>query len=149
LLSPVRGVAASGAAREAIAIIVSRDLALRDLTPAELRRLFLGEVTERAGKRLVPFNYGTDNPLRQDFDLMALGMRGDEVGRYWVDRRMRGQGLPPRLVPNAIVARAVVARLAGAVAYVPASQLDASVVALRIGGRDHTDPAYPYWTLVR
>jgi hypothetical protein len=128
---------------DTLVLIVARDLGLRELSSAVVRRVFLGEPTEAAGRRLLPFNYATENPLRRDFDRVVLEMSPGEVGRYWVDRRIRGEGLPPRTVPSPAVARAVVTHLLGAIAYVTADQLDASVVALRIDGRDYSDPSYP------
>jgi hypothetical protein len=42
---------------------------------------------------VVAFNYSPDNPLRQTFDQIALDMTHDQVEAYWIDRRIRGQGL--------------------------------------------------------
>jgi hypothetical protein len=126
-----------------IVVIVSAQSKLLDLPKALVKRVFLGEPTEAGGSRLLPFNYATEDPLRRRFDELLLGFDQSAAGRYWVDRRIRGQGLPPRVAPNALIVRAAVARLQGAISYLYASQLDATVRALRIDGVPHSAPDYP------
>jgi len=125
-----------------IVVIVAAQSTLRDISHALLRRVFLGEPTEHAGVRLVPLNYGPDDPVRVAFDRAALGFSPAASGRYWVDRRIRGQGLPPRTVPNQALLRAVVARLNGGIGYVTADQLNPTVRALTVDGETYTDPDY-------
>jgi hypothetical protein len=103
-------------------VITARDLAVRDVSIAWLRRVFVGDITEAVGKRLIPFNYLADDPLRRRLDGLVLQMVHAEVGRYWVDRRIRGQGMPPRIVPSAQIMNAIVAKLPGAIGYVAANQ---------------------------
>jgi hypothetical protein len=105
--------------------------------------VFRGDPTELNGRRLTPFNYAPESPLRRSFDLLALGMSTGEVGRYWIDRRIRGQGLAPRTVPSPAMARAVVARLPGAISYITSKELDTTVRAVSIDGKSHTDRDYP------
>lgn len=136
--------AGGGGVGETLVLIVGRGLSLGGVSASIAQRIFRGEPTDLAGARMVPFNYAPDHALRRAFDQAVLGMSPDEVGRYWVDRRIRGQGMPPRTVPSAAVARAVVARLPGAIAYVTSNELDSSVRALQIDGKSHDDPAYAY-----
>jgi hypothetical protein len=125
-----------------LVVIVSADSKLRDISHALLRRIFLGEPTEFEGVRWVPFNYGPDDPLRVTFDQLAFDMSKEASGRYWVDRRIRGQGLPPRAIANQALLRAVVARLPGAIGYITADQLNASVRALTIDGVSYDKADY-------
>jgi len=125
-----------------IVVIVAADSTLRDVSHALLKRIFLGEPAEHDGARIVPLNYGPDDPLRIAFDRLALGLSPEAAGRYWVDRRIRGQGLPPRAVPTQSLVRAVVARLRGSIGYITPDQLDPSVRALTIDGAHYTDPTY-------
>lgn len=124
-------------------VIVSAQSKMQDISRSLLKRIFLGEVAEYEGVRFVPLNYSVDTPLRQAFDEVLLGFTGDAVGRYWVDRRIRGQGLPPRTVPSSSVVRVAVAKLRGAMGYIRAAELDTSVRALTIDGVAHTAPGYP------
>lgn len=141
---PFSGVSAQGdALRAVIVVVVSAQSKLQDLPKALLKRVFLGEPTEAGGTRLLPFNYAPDDPLRRRFDALLLGFDADAAGRYWVDRRIRGQGLPPRVAPSSVIVRAAVARLPGAISYLYAAQLDASVRALRVDGVPHTAADYP------
>lgn len=126
-----------------LVVIVSAQAKVTDLPKALLKRIFLGEPTELSGTRLLPFNYAVENPLRRRFDELLLGFDAAATGRYWIDRRVRGQGLPPRVVPSAALARAVVAKLPGAISYIYANELDATVRALRIDGIAHGASDYP------
>jgi GNAT superfamily N-acetyltransferase len=128
--------------RKALVVIVAADSKLRDISHALLRRIFLGEPTEYEGQRWVPFNYGPDDALRVAFDELALRLSKEATGRYWVDRRIRGQGLPPRAIATQTLLRAVVARLPGAIGYITADQLNSSVRALTIDGVAHDRPGY-------
>jgi hypothetical protein len=128
--------------RKPLVVIVAADSTLRDISHALLRRIFLGEPTEYEGVRWVPFNYGPDDPLRISFDALAFHLSKEASGRYWVDRRIRGQGLPPRAIANQPLLRAVIARLPGAIGYVTADQLNGSVRALTLDGVAYDRPNY-------
>jgi hypothetical protein len=132
-----------------MAVIVSSQSSLRDVSRALLRRIFLGEPAEHDGKRFVPLNYAPSDPLRTGFDRLALNFSAEQAGRYWIDRRIRGQGLPPRAVSSQTLLRNVVARLPGGIGYVTLDQLNASVRALTIDGKGYEDPGYPLLLDVR
>jgi hypothetical protein len=80
-----------------------------------------------SGGRIVAFNLPPRTPPRVEFDRVVLSMGPDEVGRYWVDRRVRGGAPPPRQVPDPAVLVRVIARIEGGIGYVPASMVDAGV----------------------
>lgn len=130
------------AARPATAVIVAADSSLQEISSALLRRIFQGEPSSHDGERLVPLNYPPSDPLRIAFDRAALGLEPGATGRYWVDRRIRGQGLPPRTISSPALVREVVARLRGAIGYIPADQLRSNVRAVRIDGRSHEEAGY-------
>ncbi|MEY4512306.1 MAG: hypothetical protein RLZZ450_4428 [Pseudomonadota bacterium] len=134
LLGFAGATAQSKSEKKPIVVIVAADSKLRDISHALLRRIFLGEPTEYQGVRWVPFNYGPDEALRVSFDELALRFSKEASGRYWVDRRIRGEGLPPRAIANQNLLRAVVARLPGAIGYVTSDQLNATVRALTVDG---------------
>ncbi|MFT3924481.1 MAG: hypothetical protein QM778_18225 [Myxococcales bacterium] len=129
-----------------LVVIVSAQSGIRDLPRALLKRIFLGEVTEYDGTRFVPLNYAADHPMRRSFDATLLGFMGDDAGRYWIDRRIRGQGLPPRIAPSSVVVRAAVSKLRGAIGYVRANELDASVRAVTVDGVAYNAMGYPLRT---
>lgn len=79
------------------------------------------------GERTVPFNFPAKHPVRVRFDELALNMSADEVASYWIDRKIRGGNPPPKQVSNGRLIVRVVAKLPGAVGYVPRSLVDDSV----------------------
>jgi hypothetical protein len=126
-----------------LVLVTSKELQVRDISFGVARRAFLGDATELGGRRVVPFNYAVGDPLREAFDRLLLNMGPDQVGRYWVDRRIRGQGMPPKTVPSRQLMRAVVGRIPGVLGYLTPDYLDSSVQPLTIDGKRHTDPGYP------
>jgi hypothetical protein len=127
----------------AIVIVVARGFRERDISSAMLRRAFRGDTTEFGGSRLVPFNYAPEHPVRRVLDTSLLGLPPDQVSAYWIDRRIRGEGLPPRTVPSPLIMRAVVAKLPGAIGYLPAALVDSSVTVLTVDGKGHRSSDYP------
>jgi hypothetical protein len=79
------------------------------------------------GQRILPFNFPPKHPARVEFDHSVLQMNPAAVARYWIDRRIRAGNPPPKQVNNAQLVVRLVAKLPGAVAYVPRSMVDASV----------------------
>ena len=73
------------------------------------------------GDLAIPLDYAPENADRQRFDRAVLGMSPDEIARYWLDARIRGGPTPPREVGDADLAARLVARVRGAIAYVPPS----------------------------
>lgn len=126
-----------------LVLVTSKELQVRDIPFGVARRAFLGDPTELGDRRVVPFNYPVGDPLREAFDRLLLNMDPDQVGRYWVDRRIRGQGMPPKTAPSRQLMRAIVGRVPGVLGYLPSDYLDASVQPLTIDGKRHTDPGYP------
>jgi hypothetical protein len=72
-----------------------------------------------SGTRAVPINLPETDTSRQAFDRAVLGWDPDTVAKYWIDRKIRGNGRPPRKVPSPMAVVASVAAEPGAVGYVP------------------------------
>lgn len=131
------------AAEDPLVVIVSASTGLTNITLPALRRAFSGApIDYEAGKRFIPLNAPADAPERVKFDRAVLGMTPDEVGRYWVDQRIRGKTQPPRVIANTQLAVRVVASLPGAITYVRASLVNATVRALTIDGRGPAEDDY-------
>ena len=79
-------------------------------------------------------------PARTHFDRVVLGMTPDEVARFWIDRRIRGRGSPPTKAPKAATVLKVVAALAGAIGYVPQSQVGPGVKVVARVAQDKVIP---------
>jgi ABC-type phosphate transport system substrate-binding protein len=94
----------------------------------ELRPIFQTMKTSwSTGGDAVPVNLPEDNPVRHDFDRTVLGLDPDRVARYWKDRKIRGGARAPIRVSNSGAMLKAVAAKPGAVGYVKASEVNASV----------------------
>lgn len=117
-------VAGAGAALDAepadsLAVIVHADNAAR-LTAGELEDVFRRrKLAWPDGERVIPINATPDSARRKRFDRVVLGMSPEEVARFWLDQRIRGAGTAPREVGDAFLTIKLVARIKGAIGYVP------------------------------
>jgi len=125
-----------------LVVVVARGSSLTNISRADLRRCFLGEPVSGGGKTLVPFNAATSTPDRVGFDRAVLGMTPDAVGRFWVDRKVRGQSAAPRSLPSAAHMAKVAAKFPGAIGYLSEEQLTSDTQAVQIDGVAHTDAHY-------
>jgi ABC-type phosphate transport system substrate-binding protein len=126
----------SQAGEEPIAVIVNKANPVRALSRDELRPFYLMTKTSwSSGQAVEPFNLPEASAVRTAFDETVLGMSPDEVARYWIDRRIRGDTRPPRKVQSPGTVVALVAKSEGAIGYVPLAEVNASVkVVARIEG---------------
>src|ERR1700733_6110326 len=91
---------------EEIEVVVHKSNTAPLMNRSQLSAIFKAKSTQfSGGGRADPVNLAPDNPVRQEFDLAVLGMRPDEVERFWLDSKIRsGIGSPRRLSgPDAIV----------------------------------------------
>lgn len=128
------GFAASTSLAEPLAVIVSAKFDLKGLSKGELRQAFLGESVNAGGRKLLALNLAPKSGERQAFDQAVLGMGPEEVPRFWVDQRIRGKGKPPKTIPSAATLLRLVAKLPGAIGYVPLSAVTDEVRVLAIDG---------------
>jgi hypothetical protein len=141
--SPQRGTAE----QRAIAVIVHPSNPLSGLSLRDLQSFFLRQRTSWPNSSSVLLlNWEPRTPIRIAFDRRVLQMTPDEVAAYWIDRRIRGQGMPPRSLASATLIRSIVARQKDAISYVLARDVNRSVKVLAIGGKTPGDPHYPLMT---
>jgi hypothetical protein len=128
----------------ALAIIVSPESKLTNISVADLQRVFQSErLTDPDGSKLIPLNHPPKTVDRVGFDLVVLGMDPEAVGRFWIDRKIRGGSGPPRTVESLATLRRVVEKLPGAIGYIRPDQLSSEVRAIRVDGKLPEDPGYP------
>ncbi len=128
---------------QAIAIVVDRDNPASDIGVEELRSLFLGKRREWPdGTRAVPVNLEA-GPPHHAFCSTVLKMGEADYERYWVDQKVRGAGTGPRLLSSWGLVIRLVARVRGAVGYVPLNRIDGSVKVLSVDGISPGQPGYP------
>jgi hypothetical protein len=124
-------------------VVISSATGMTDISTALLRRTFQGHPAEyQSGKRLIPLNLPTGTLERQRFDLAVLGMTPDEIGRFWIDQRVRGMAQPPRTAPTPELAVRVVSSFVGAITYTTAELVKPGVNVLKIDGRRPDERGY-------
>jgi ABC-type phosphate transport system substrate-binding protein len=127
----------------ALAIIVSPESKLTNISVADLRRVFQSErLTDPDGVKLIALNHPPKTVDRVGFDQVVLGMDPEAVGRFWIDRKIRGGSGPPRTVESLSTLRRVVEKLPGAIGYIRPAQLSNEVRAIRVDGKLPEDPGY-------
>lgn len=129
--------------RVPLAVIVSKTSPLSELSSAQLTRMYLGELVDSGGRRLIPLNRAITSAEREQFDRVVLGKSPDEMARYWIDRKIRGQSGAPKAVEPVDVYERVVAKLDGAIGYVHVNDVRDDVKVVRIDGKAPTDHGYP------
>jgi hypothetical protein len=128
----------------ALAIIVSPTSKLSNVSMADLRRVFESErLTDPDGTKLIALNHPPKTVDRVGFDQVVLEMDPEAVGRFWIDRKIRGGNGPPRTVESLATLRRVVEKLPGAIGYIRPGQLSNEVRAIRVDGKLPEDPGYP------
>jgi len=125
-----------------LVVVVAKGSPVTNIARGDLKRAFTGESVSAGGKTLVPFNANPNTPERTGFDKAVLGMSPDEVGRFWVDRKVRGQSAAPRSLPSAAHVAKVAAKFPGAISYLPADQMTSDIQAVSIDGVAYTDAKY-------
>jgi hypothetical protein len=124
-----------------LVVVVAKGSAVTNVSRVDLRRCFSGDAIDVAEVRLAPFNAEPNTDARAGFDLSVLGMTPDQVGRFWVDRKVRGEGAAPRSLAAIYLAK-VIAKFPGAIGYLTVDQLTADVKAIKVDGVSYDDPRY-------
>jgi ABC-type phosphate transport system substrate-binding protein len=130
------------AAEGGLVLVVGKDSPIGNISRAELNRLFSGDAIKIDGQPAVPFALAPNRPERHAFDQIVLGMSPDEANKYWIDRRIRGQGNPPKSAPSPDVMARAVASFPAAIGYLPPSALTPALKPVAIDGKSYTDRGY-------
>jgi hypothetical protein len=119
-------------------VIVHAKAPVSSLTRDELESIFtLSRQRWSNGESIVVFNFAPGTNERTRFDEIVLGMDPDQAAHFWIDRRIRDGGAPPRKVPSVQMMQRVVASLRGSIGYLPEIPLgqDVKVVSRIINGQ--------------
>ncbi|HET9956178.1 MAG TPA: hypothetical protein VFQ61_16840 [Polyangiaceae bacterium] len=134
---------ARAAERTRLAVVVAKSSRVEGLSLAQLRRAFLGDPLELAGKNVNPVNRANGTKERTGFDSIVLGMSPEEVPRYWIDRKIRGQSGAPKAVEPSELHQRVVAKVDGGIGYVIPSEVRDDVKVVRVDGKLPNEKGYP------
>jgi hypothetical protein len=103
-----------------LAVFVHTQSHTGQLSAMEMETLFTRTQTRwDDGTPIVPINAPPGSELRVTFDRVVLRLDPDEVGRFWIDRRVRGLGVPPRHLGDPSSILRVVEKLNGSIGYAP------------------------------
>jgi hypothetical protein len=123
------------AADEPLLAIVGLSFPTQDVSMATLKDAFGGQTTLVGGKRLIAVNHPLESKLRVAFDRAVLRLEPAAVGRFWVDRRIRAEGMPPTTATTPELAVRIVASLPNSITYATKSMLNPKVRALTVDGK--------------
>lgn len=130
--------ARSAAPEVELAVITHLGVPVSRLDADELAAIFrLSKQHWGNGQRIVAFNYAPNTELREKFDRQVLQMEPSRTSRFWLDRMIRGESEVPRKVSTPDLMAKVIAKLPGAIGYVPANAAgnDVRVVARVVNGQ--------------
>jgi hypothetical protein len=128
--------------RRTIVVVVAATSRIDNLSMDQLRNLFKLSATSK----LRPLNLPPHSAERVGFDRIVLGMSAAEGSRYWIDRKIRGQSGPPRVIPNGALLARIVARVPNTIGYAFDGPLPEGVKVVPIDGLRPGDPRYPLLT---
>lgn len=115
-------------ARADIAVIVNAANPVKQLSVQQVSDLYLGRARAfPGGEYALVFDLPREDALREKFFTKLAGMSPQQVNAYWSRLMFTGQVLPPQPMPNDRAVLDIVRRNPGAIGYVKADEIDASV----------------------
>lgn len=139
------GMDAQSARPVEIAVVVHPSAPLASLSLANLRRIFLGEQQFWGDHtRITLLIHAPGTPERDAALRLVYQMNEADFRRYWIAKIFRAEvAVGPKIVYSTGMARLLVATVPGAIALLPANQVDASMRVLPIDGRRPGEDGYP------
>jgi hypothetical protein len=118
------------------AVIVHPGTPVAGVSLTSLRRIYLGEQQFwPEGRRVVVFIQPTGSSARELVLRELYRMSEREYAQYWIARIFRDEATNgPRIVASAELMKELTARVPGAIAVIPAGEVDARVKVLRVEG---------------
>ena len=123
------------AEQQSFVVIVNKANPVKSLTVVELRRIFTKQTRMWPhAESMVPVDWDATSEIRQAFSQQVLNRSGREMAEFWVQQSVT-QGLaPPSTQKSSRAVLRFVASVAGAVSYVPPSDVDDSVNVVKVTG---------------
>jgi ABC-type phosphate transport system substrate-binding protein len=141
----LRAKAAAQTASPALAIVVHPSNPVENLTFSELRRIFMLDTqTWPHGRKITVVLREKGQPERADAIRLICGLSEGDFDKHILFRTFQGSvNIGPRSIQSAAAMLRFVYSAPGAIGYVAADQVDATVKTLRIDGALPGDLRYP------
>jgi hypothetical protein len=135
----------SVAAAGPVAIVVSQDLPVDDMSFADVRKLFLGERQFWTPKLRVVLLMRAPVAPERDVVLRSIYQMSEaQFRQYWISKVFRADvSAGPKIVYSNEMANDLVSAIPGAVAFIDAGQIPKGLKVLKIDGKLPGDKAYP------
>jgi phosphate transport system substrate-binding protein len=128
---------------DSLAIIVNQSNPVENLSAADLRKIFMGERTHWQNGRRITLVMLESGPERKVVLREICHMGETDFNNHFIQGLFTGQVLvSPKILATPIDVRKFVFNVPGAIGYVRASEVDASVKTVRIDGRVPADKEY-------
>jgi len=131
--------------RTSVSFIVSSKRATKNLSSAELRRIFLGRTSRwRDGHRITLFVRPSKTPEGRLFLDRIVHMSEIDYAQWWIGEVFRGEAASvPRVIETSEAMLKAVAANEDAIGFIAWPVSGAEVSVLTIDGKPPDDPAYP------
>ena len=133
------------AAAGPVAIVVSQDVPVDDLSFADVRKLFLGERQFWTPKLRVVLLMRAPVAPERDVVLRSIYQMSEaQFRQYWISKVFRADvSSGPKIVYSTEMATELVTAIPGAVSFIDATQIPKGLKVLKIDGKLPTDKTYP------
>jgi len=127
------------------AVIVHPETQVSSISLGTLRRIYLGDQQFwPEGRRVVIFIQPVGSSTREVVLRELYGMNERQYAQYWIARIFRDEATSgPRIVSSVTLMKQLTASVPGAIAVIPASEVDAQVKVLRVEGLLPGASGYP------
>jgi ABC-type phosphate transport system substrate-binding protein len=121
-------VAFPATARADVVVVVSAKSPVRILTAEQTTKIFLGKVASFPnGQTAVPVDQPEGSSIRDEFYSKVVHKNSSQLTAYWAKIIFTGDGRPPKLQPDSMAVRKMIANDPNAIGYIDRSAVNRSV----------------------
>ena len=99
---------------------------MRNLSPSQIKAIFLKKLTVLDDLKVIPVNLGARDSLRLEFEKEVLHMSFTRLKKYWIQQHYLGHR-PPISMKSDKSVKAFVKKVDGSIGYIHASNVDSSL----------------------
>ena len=119
----------------AFVVIVNKANPIKTMTVVELRRIFMKQTRMWPhAESVVPVDWDATSPMRDAFSRQVMARSVREMGDYWVQQGVTQGLVPPSTQRSSRAILRFVSSVPGAIAYVPAGEIDDTVAVVKLTG---------------